>query len=267
MSSNIFKGTTVLITGASSGIGEAFSHNLAKRGANLILTARSEDKLNQLADELKKAHRISVHVFPVDLILPDAPQQLFAAIKARGLSVDILVNNAGFGKWAHFLGETMKTYDEILSLNVDALVKLTYLFLPDMLVRRNGGVINVASLAAFQPIPYQAIYAASKLFVLNFTEALAGEYREYGVRIMALCPGFTATNFMSTANGDATGIPLATPEMVAESCLKAFVQGKSYHVPGRTNYLTSLLPRILSRAAVIRIVAGMFKNRVTPWAA
>lgn len=267
MSSKVFEGASVLITGASSGIGEAFAHNLAKKGANLILTARSEDKLAKIADDLTKRYQVSVHIFPADLISPDAPRRLIEWIKAGGLSVDVLVNNAGFGKWAHFLGESLDTYDQMLSLNIDALVRLTYLCVPDMLARRKGGVINVASTAAFQPIPYIAVYSASKTFVLSFTEALAGEYRESGIRFLALCPGFTATNFMATANANAAGIPFATPEDVAEAGLTAFVKGKSYLVHGRANYLTSLLPRVLSRAAITKIVAGMFKNRVNPWPA
>ncbi|MHB9119610.1 MAG: SDR family NAD(P)-dependent oxidoreductase [Burkholderiales bacterium] len=267
MSTNVFEGATVLITGASSGIGEAFAHNLAKRGANLILTARSKDKLDGIADELRGKYRISVHVFPEDLILPHAPQQLFERIKTSGLSVDVLINNAGFGKWAHFLGESLGTYDQMLSLNINALVRLTYLFIPDMLAHGKGGVINVASTAAFQPVPYIAIYSASKAFVLSFTEALAGEYRERGIRTLALCPGNTATNFMVTANANTTGMSFATPEKVAEAGLIAFLKGKSHHVPGCVNYLTSLLPRALSRAVVIKIVVGMFKNRVAPWPA
>ena len=267
MNITVFAGSTVLVTGASSGIGEAFARSLAKRGVNLILTARSEDKLARLADELRGEYRISVHVFPVDLILPDAPQQLLSNIKASGLSVDVLVNNAGFGKWAHFLGESLDMYDQMLSLNINALVRLTYLCLPDMLARGQGGVINVASTAAFQPAPYIAVYSASKAFVLSFSEALAGEYRERGIRILALCPGYTDTNFNSIANVNTAGIHFATPEAVAEAGLNAFAKGKSYHVYGCTNYLTSLLPRILSRAAVIKIVANMFKNKVAPWPA
>lgn len=233
----------------------------------MILAARAQDKLDLVADELREKYRIAVHVFPVDLILPDAPQQLFERIKAAGLSVDVLVNNAGFGKWAHFLGESLDTYDQMLSLNINALVRLTYLCIPGMLAHGKGGVINVASTAAFQPVPYIAIYSASKAFVLSFTEALAGEYRERGVCFMALCPGNTATNFMATANANTTGMSFATPENVAEEGLNAFLKGKSHHVPGWTNYLTSLLPRVLSRATVIKIVVGMFKNRVTPWPA
>lgn len=266
MRSKVFDGTSVLITGASSGIGEAFAHSLAKKGSNLILTARSQDKLAHIAADLRKKYRVAVHVFPTDLTSPNAPRLLIEKIKASGLSVDILVNNAGFGKWAHFLGESADTYAKMLALNIDALVRLTYLCVPDMLARGKGGVINVASTAAFQPIPYQAVYSASKTFVLSFTEALAGEYRERGIRFLALCPGFTATNFMATANASTAGVSFATPEDVAEAGLTAFVKGKDYLVHGRANYLLSLLPRILFRATIINIVARMFKNRVRPLA-
>lgn len=264
---NNFSGNTVLVTGASSGIGEAFARSLALRGANLILTARSEEKLIRIADEIRAQHGISVHVFPVDLTEPGAPQQLFESIKASGLAVDVLVNNAGFGKWAHFLAERLDIYDEMLTLNMSALVKLTYLFLPDMLVRKNGGVLNVASTAVFQPAPYIAVYSATKAFVLSFTEALAGEYSEQDIRILALCPGYTDTNFNAIANVNAKGMSFAIPEAVAEAGLDAFLKGKSYLVHGCPNYLTSLLPRILSRARVIKIVANMFKGKVAPWPA
>lgn len=264
MSTQIFDETTVLVTGASCGIGEAFARELAKRGANLILVARSEEKLSRLADDLREKYRSSVYVYPIDLILPDAPKQLFDSIKADGLSIELLVNNAGFGKWAHYLGENLETYECMLSLNIGALVKLTYLFVPEMLASGRGGVINLASTAAFQPIPYQAVYAATKMFVLSFTEALSGEYRERGVHFLALCPGNTDTNFMATANANTDGLAFATPEAVAKAGLHAFAKGKSYHVQGKLNYLFSLLPRILPRDAVIRIVAGMFKTRVAP---
>jgi short-subunit dehydrogenase len=262
MSSAVFNGASVLVTGASSGIGEAFAHSLAKKGCHLILTARSEAKLTQMAKDLREKYGVSVHVFPVDLTAVNAPRQLVEKIWADGLSVDILVNNAGFGKLAHFLGESLDTYQEMLTLNIDALVRLTYLCVPDMLARKKGGVINIASTAAFQPMPYQAVYAASKTFVLSFTEALAGEYRDSSVRFLALCPGFTATNFIATANTSAEGFSLATPEDVAEAGLSAFVKGKSQFVHGRTNYLNSLLPRALSRATTVKIVANVFKDKV-----
>jgi hypothetical protein len=257
-----FNGLTVLITGASSGIGEAFARNLAGRGANLILTARSEDNLTRIADELKKKHGISVHVFPADLSSIEAPTQLFEKMQTNGLTVDVLINNAGFGKWAHFLAEDIDTYQRMLTVNINALVRMTCLFIPNMLTRGKGGVINVASTAAFQPVPYIAVYSASKSFVLNFTEALSGEYRQSGLRFLALCPGNTTTNFMATANADTSGMSFAAPENVVENALNAFLQGRSYYVPGMVNYLTSLLPRILSRSVSVNIVANMFKGRV-----
>ena len=257
-----FKGATVLITGASSGIGKAFACNLARRGANLILTARSVAKLEQIAEDLKKQYSTSIQVFPADLSYLDAPQQLFDEIHASGSSVDVLINNAGFGKWAHFLAEEISTYQRMLSVNINALVSLTYLCLPDMLSRGKGGVINVASTAAFQPVPYIAVYSASKSFVLNFTEALAGEYTENGLRFLALCPGNTATNFVAVANADTSGMSFASPEEVVKAALGAFLQKRSYHVPGIANYLTSLLPRILPRSTAIKIVANMFRHRI-----
>lgn len=155
----------------------------------------------------------------------------------------------------------------MLSLNITALVKLTYLCVPDMLARGKGGVINVASTAAFQPAPYIAVYSASKSFVLNFTEALLGEYRKRGVHFLALCPGPTDTNFNSVAHVNMAQTRFVPPAAVAEAGLKAFVKGKSYLVHGCQNYLTSLLPRILSRATVIRIVANMFRCLVRPYPA
>lgn len=258
-----YKNITALITGASSGIGEAFARNLAKRGADLILVARSEDELTRLAEALREAHQGSVHVLPMDLTLDSAPQQVYNATKSLGLSVDLLINNAGFGKWTHFLDESLSTYEHMVSLNISALMKLTYLWLPEISANGKGGVINVASTAAFQPIPYQAVYAATKSFVLSFTEALAGEYRDSDLTFLALCPGNTTTRFMAVANAHTDGMSFATPEAVAEAGLEAFAKHKSYLVYGGTNYLYSLLPRFLSRASVIRVVAGMFKNRVS----
>lgn len=257
-----FKGSAILITGASSGIGAAFAQYLASLGANLILTARSEDKLRQIADEIKQKYAVTVHVFPADLGNTAAPRQIYDQVKAAGLNVDVLINNAGFGKWAHFLAEEIESYQQMLAVNINALVHLTYLFIPGMLARGKGGVINVASTAAFQPVPYIAVYSASKSFVLNFTEALAGEYKDTGLNFLALCPGNTATNFMTTANADTSGMAFASPEEVVKAGISSFIKMRSYYIPGLMNYLTSLLPRIMSRAAAIRIVANMFKGRV-----
>lgn len=260
MKSREFKGLTVLVTGASSGIGLAFSRALAERGANIILSARSEDKLNDLAKELLKGRDIWVKVIPSDLSEIKGAKQLLD--KAKNIKVDILINSAGFGKWTSFTDQPLSTYRDMLNLNIGAVVELSYSFLPLMSDKKLSGVINVASTAAFQPVPYQAVYAASKSFVLNFSEALAGEYHDKGLRVLALCPGYTDTSFMDVANGNPTGMARSTPEEVVAAALKAFAKNKPYVVPGVSNYINSLIPRILSRKAVINIVLNIFKKRV-----
>jgi short-subunit dehydrogenase len=261
-----FKGATVLITGASSGIGEAFARNLANRGANLVLTARSEDKLRQVASELSEKHSIEIQVFPGDLSRPDMPQRLCTQVQSASLSVDVLINNAGFGKWGHFLEHDYQSYQDMLNLNINALVSLTYLFLPSMLKRRDGGIINVASTAAFQPIPYVAAYSATKAFVLSFSEALWGEYHELGLTVLALCPGNTSTNFADVANADVTKMTEAeTPETVAQAGLEAFLKGRNYVISGKIgNYLLANSSRLLSRRRVIKTTLGMFKPDTPP---
>jgi len=264
MAKNLFDGKTVLLTGASSGIGEAFAYQLAQRGANLILTARTEERLQEIAEEIIAAHKVDVQVIPADLSHAESPQQIMEAIKAKSLSVDILINNAGFGKWGDFLGERLDTYDNMLSLNIDALTKLTYLCLPEMLVRGSGGVINVASSAAYQPVPYLSVYAATKSYVLNFTEALAGEYGQKGVRFMALCPGNTATNFAHVANDKSEGAMFSTPDAVAASALQAFEKGKVSYIHGTSNFLIAFLTRVLSRKVVVMIVERKFRHQAAP---
>ena len=256
-----FKGATVLVTGASSGIGEAFARNLANRGANLILTARSEDKLCQTAKELSEKYGIQVDVFSGDLSRPDIPQQLWAQVQSASLSVDVLINNAGFGRCGPLLEYNYQSYQDMLNLNINALVGLTHLFLPSMLKKGEGGVINVASTVAFQPIPYLATYSATKAFVLGFSESLWGEYREHGLAVLALCPGNTSTNFADAANADVTRMTRAeTPETVVEEGLRAFLKGRNYVIPGRTiNYLLANLSRLLPRRRVIGITSDIFK--------
>ncbi len=256
-----FKDATVLVTGASSGIGEAFARNLANRGANLILTARSEDKLHQLATELSEKYAIKVHVFPGDLSQPDTPQHLWAQVQSTSVSVNVLINNAGFGKCGPFLEYDYQSYQDMLNLNIKALVGLTHLFLPSMLKKGDGGVINVASTAAFQPIPYLATYSATKAFVLGFSESLWGEYNERGLTVLALCPGNTSTNFADVANADVTRMTRAEPpEIVVEAGLKAFLRGRNYVIPGRSvNYLLANLSRLLPRRRVLGITSDIFK--------
>ncbi|MGL5742506.1 MAG: SDR family NAD(P)-dependent oxidoreductase [Legionella sp.] len=175
---SIFKSKLVLITCASSGIGLSFAQLLAKQGSNLILVARHQEQLEQVASELSKQHHIKTHVIAADLAEPGAAQKIFSETQKLNLSVDILINNAGFGKWGDFLNFDTATYSSIVHLNIIALTDLCHLYLPQMLEKKEGGIINVASTAAFLPIPYSVVYAASKAYVLNFSEALYVEVQQ-----------------------------------------------------------------------------------------
>ncbi len=175
-----FSGKTVLITGASSGIGEAFAKKLASEKANLILTARSEESIKSLASNLENEHGIKAYAFPEDLSRPGSAKKLYQKIKESNLPIDVLINNAGFGKNGKFLDFEMKTYASMIELNITSLIELSHLCLPKMLEKNDGGIINVASASAFVPFPYFSVYSATKWFVLSFSEALSGEYYDNG---------------------------------------------------------------------------------------
>ena len=254
-----YKGKTALVTGASSGIGRAMARDLAKRGAHLILAARSKDALEALATDLREQFKINVAVIVSDLATAGAAEGLMAAVTAQGLSVDLLVNNAGFGKWGDFQHIEPAANAEMIQLNVTSLVELTRLCLPGMTARRDGGVINVASTAAFVPLSYAAVYSAAKTFVLYFSEAIWGECRGTGVHVMALCPGGTATNFAAVASDVAAlskGRPgMDTAEMVASAGLDAFLRGRVYLITGKSNQSIAFMPRFLTRKQMV-ITAG-----------
>ena len=257
-----FKGKTALITGASSGIGKAFAEALAARGAKVILTARSEAGLNAVADGLRAAKAPGVEVIALDLAAPGAGAKLAAAVAAKGLAVDLLINNAGFGKWGDFLSVDAAVDAEMVQLNIIALVDLSHAFLPAMLARGDGGIINVASTAAFAPLPYAAVYSASKAFVLSFSEALFGECEDRGVHVLALCPGGTQSNFAAVASG-APGLKtptLDTAESVAEAGLKAFLGKRTFLITGKGAGRTALLARLMSRKRVVRTTGRMWKG-------
>jgi hypothetical protein len=255
------KNQTVLITGASSGIGLAFAKLLAAQGMTLVITARQEDKLNELASQLRQKGA-EVHVFTCDLAEKNAAESLYNGMRAVNLSVDLLINNAGFGKWGDFLTPDLKTYSSMLQLNINALTELCYLFLPDMIKKGSGGIINVGSIASFIPVPYAAVYSASKAYVLLFTEALRGEYKDKGIDIMALCPGATESNFAKVAaphlNRDKS--PYDSADYVAKEGLVAFLKGKGHVITGNGNKKISFLPRVLSRRSVINIVGKTWKK-------
>jgi short-subunit dehydrogenase len=210
-------------------------------------------------------------VIPLDLGQPGASARLMEAVHSQGLAVDLLVNNAGFGKWGAFLDIEPPSNAEMIQLNVTALVELTGICLPGMIARRKGGVINVASTAAFVPLPYAAVYSAAKTFVLYFSEALWGETRDSGVHVLALCPGGTASNFAAVASdlpGAGTGRPgLDTAEFVASEGLKAFLRRKTVVITGKGNQRLLWLPRLMSRKQIVVAMGERWKAVVDQVAA
>ena len=254
---------TVLVTGASSGIGLELAKCFAADGCALVLVARNTFALQSLADELRRIHRAETRVLTVDLAVPETPQRIFSELQSAATTVDVLVNNAGFGAHGEFATLPLERQLEMIQVNVTALTRLTRLFLPGMIERRRGGVLNVASTAAFQPGPGMAVYYATKAFVLSFSEAIAEELVGAGVTVTALCPGPTKTNFGSVASfrGSHSFWRLAqSAETVARFGHRAFRRGRFVAIPGFHNRLlaltASLLPRALVRKAVKSINAA-----------
>lgn len=251
-----------LITGASSGIGKAFAYQLAQQGVNLVLTARSADKLSALADDLVKKYHISATYIIADLNQPDQSYKIFEEVEKSKINIDLLINNAGIGKWSNFLDQTVQTYQDMINLNITSLVTLTHLFLPGMLKNGNGGIINIASTGALQPCPYIAVYCASKAFVLSFSESLYGEYQDKGITVTAICPGNTQTNFQVTANANTKGMTYESADEVAKQSLEALRKRENNKIIGFNNFLQSFIPRLLPRKAVINIVKNMMYKKV-----
>ncbi len=257
---------TALVTGASSGIGETFARELAALNQDLILVARSQDKLESLATELAKQYQIKTTVIPQDLTAPNAGQLLYDDIKARGLTVDLLINNAGFGDYGKFSDRTLDKQLAMIQLNVTVLIELTGLFLPEMQQRGKGGIINVSSIAGFQPLPYMSVYAATKAFVLNFTEALWAENKHSGVSILALCPGPTESEFFNRADFPSSFAEegknsLVSSTEVVKEALKALEKNQSTVVTGGIgNQFIVNLPRFLPRDLLVSAVEKQFKK-------
>ena len=253
---------TTLITGASSGIGAAFARKLAALGRNVFLVARSEDKLIALCNELGRLTSIRAQYMAVDLTQADGRLQLFEEIRKRELEVDTLINNAGFGSMGDLAKLDRERELEMIELNVTAVVDLTYRFLGPMRERRRGTIINVASTAAFQPVPYMATYAATKAFVLSFSEALWDENRMHGIHVMALCPGVTETNFFEAAGIDRPPMrTVQTPEEVVETALRALPRKKSLVISGWANWFVVEAERFLPRAAVTKVAGNALRSR------
>jgi short-subunit dehydrogenase len=254
-------GRHALVTGASSGLGVDFARELARRGAGLTLVARREDRLRALARELAEVHGVDVHVVALDLNEAGAPDRLLADTQARRRPVDVLVNNAGFGLYGPFSRLDWARERAMLELDMIVPVHLTKLFLPGMLERRAGWILNIASIGAYQPSPLYASYSAAKSFVLNFTEALSYELRGSGVVATALSPGIVATEFLQVSGQRATRyqrLAMMDSPAVARIGVEAMLKGRPSLVPGRLNaasaWTSRLLPRRVSAALAHRMM-------------
>ena len=258
-------GARALVTGASSGIGAAFARQLAARGDALVLVARREDRLRALAAELGGDER--VHVVALDLAQPDAGGRLEDELRKRGITVDLLVNNAGVGHTGRFVEGPLERALAMIDLNARATVELTRRFLAPMVERGRGAVVNVVSTSAFQPVPYLAVYAASKAFLLAFTEGIADELRGTGVRVQALCPGLTESEFHQVSGTDQvrfTRTPTMSAADVARTSLDALERGTLRVVPGLANRVVAATQSWLPRALVRKVAGELFRPPADP---
>ena len=253
-----------LITGASAGIGEAFARQLARKGYDVVLVARRRDRLEKLAELITAAHGVAAEIIEADLAQPDA----VAAVEARVRQGDIsmLVNCAGFGTRGEFANLPEERELEEIDVNVRALTRLSHSALEMMVPAHSGTIINVASTGAFQPVPYMATYAATKAYVLSFSEALHEEAKPHGVTVTCVCPGATRTEFQQVAGVDERVLRTgwATPDSVAAAALRAAARGKAVLVPGGMNQATALSNRFMPRFVTRKIAGAIFKNAGTP---
>lgn len=256
---------TALITGASSGIGAAFAAALARSGTDLILVARSEDKLRALAGELTRETGRNIQVIAADLSKPECGAKLKKAVDALEMQVDLLINNAGFGTTGAFEQQDAGREAEEIRLNAAAVVDLAHAFLPAMLEAKHGGVINIASSAAFQPMPYFAVYAATKAFVYSFSDALWEEVRSRGVHVMAVCPGPVDTGFFEAtgAHNLRKKVPAGTmvsAETVVDAALDGLAARSRLVVPGGLMKISAAASAIVPRALMTRLVGRLMKR-------
>jgi uncharacterized protein len=252
-----------LITGASSGIGEAFARRLAAEKHDLVLVARSEEKLRTLRDELMAENKITAHFIAIDLTGFEADKQLFEETEKHGIEVDWLINNAGFGSMGDFAKLDLDRELQMIDLNVACLVSLTHRYLQKMRERRSGTIINVSSAAGFQPVPFMATYAASKAFVTSFSEAIAEENRRFGIQVMALCPGSTKTNFFEASKMDrALKVKgQQTAEEVVETALKGVGGGRAKIVSGWANWLVATGVNFVPNSLVTKVMGKALRAR------
>lgn len=254
-----------LVTGASGGIGLELARLCAKGGHDLVLVARNQTKLEELARYLSGMYRARVEVVPADLARPEAPAVIMRAVKERGLAVDVLINNAGFGLWGLFGRQDPARVLDMIQVNVTALTALTRLVLPELVSRRRGRILNVASTAAFAPGPLMAVYYATKAYVLHFSEAIGNELRGTGVTVTALCPGPTPTGFAEAAGAGRTNLfrspAVMGVERVAAAGYRGMMRGKAVVVPGMVNRLLVLGIRLSPRWAVRHVARWLQERR------
>ncbi|WP_373232746.1 SDR family NAD(P)-dependent oxidoreductase [Cohnella sp.] len=252
---------TVLITGVSGGIGKELADRFAKGGFDLVLVARSEGKLLELAKEYRKKYGTQATVIAKDVASHGVPEEIAAELKEKGIAVDYLVNNAGFGLYGTFMETQLEQETNMIDVNIKALTVMTKLFLPDMVKRRQGGVMNVASLVAFFPGPMMSVYYASKAYVLSFTEALGNELSGTGVTVTALCPGLTSTGFVDRSGMGASKLfqrgGIMEAGQVADEAYRGFLRGKTFIMPGARNRFLAFLPRLMPRKMVTRMIRSI----------
>jgi uncharacterized protein len=249
---------TALITGASLGLGLEFAKNFAQDGHNLVLVARSLNKLEALAAELRQQYGVTVTVMGKDLSSMDAVQSVYDTLQAQGIHIDYLVNNAGFGDFAYFHAADLGKLESMIDLNIKALTRLSHLFVQPMIARKYGKIMNIASTAAFQPGPTMAVYYATKAYVLYLGEAMSNELEGTGVTVTTLCPGATETGFQSAADlGESKlvkGKTLPTAKAVADFGYKHMMKGSMTVIHGLMNSINALAPRFLPRKWVLKVV-------------
>lgn len=256
-----WRGKWALITGASAGIGVALAEELAAGGTNLVLTARRKDRLEALAQRLACSHKIETQVFPADLTDPAAPENIFSFTCVKEIEIDLLINNAGFGKYGEFHSVAKERLVEMVQVNCSAVAQLTHVFVQGMVARRRGDILILASTASFQAVPYISTYAATKAFDLLFAEGLAEELKPYGIRVCALCPGSTESEFHVVAGQDKFIHRAETAQKVARTGLRALAAGKSYVISGLGNYFGAHGERLVPRRFVTRTAARMFRPK------
>ncbi len=250
---------TALITGASGGIGKEFAQIFAENGYNLVLVARSEETLVQIATSFEKEYDIRVTVLPFDLSQTNSASKLYSEITGRKIQIDILINNAGFGNYGSFVDSDLVKTTDMINLNITTLTELSLLFVKEMKKKDSGKILNIASTASFQPVPKFAIYAATKSYVLHFTEALHYELKDTNISVSVLCPGPTSTGFKKRATAESSNIfkKEMNAKVVAKIGYKGLMKNKMTIIPGFKNNLMSLSHTIPSRNLLVWMIGKM----------